>query len=118
LQWLPTHPHQPACPPVVTGAAEFRRSGCVGGGLFNKPDLADLAVGIAEHHIPALAFRQVVVGGVLRFAALNWLKASLGREKELWVPGSRPFPDRQFRELPGLKPKSCSRKDFEQALKC
>jgi len=33
-------------------------------GLFNQPDLDDLAVGIAEGHITALAFRQVVVGGI------------------------------------------------------
>lgn len=32
--------------------------------MSNKPDLADLAVGITEHHIPALAARQVVLGGI------------------------------------------------------
>ena len=65
LQGLPIHPHQPAlCPPVVARGGEFRRFGCGNGGLFNKPDLADLAVGIAEHHIPALVFRQVVVAGI------------------------------------------------------
>ena len=50
--------------PVITGYAEFGRLGCGDRCLLNETDLADLAVGITEHHITGLTARQVVVGDI------------------------------------------------------